>query len=75
MKISESKVPYSLGLEQVSGPLGSQREHFVGMMGPEQDRILPCELNLLPHNKGLFRSADTASDTLFLQRRRRLPLT
>lgn len=50
MKISESKVPYSLGLEQVSGPLGSQREHFVGMMGPEQDRILPCELNLLPHS-------------------------
>lgn len=58
-------MPYSLGLEQVSGPLGSQREHFVGMKGPEQGRILPCELKLLPH-EGLFRSADAASDTLFL---------
>lgn len=29
MKISVSKMPYSLGLEQVSGPLGSKKEHFV----------------------------------------------
>lgn len=29
-KISESKLPYSLGLQQVSGSLGSQREHFCG---------------------------------------------
>lgn len=28
MKMSESRMPYSLGLEQVSGPL-DLREHFV----------------------------------------------
>ena len=29
MKISESRMPYSLGLEQVSGPLDPREEHFV----------------------------------------------
>lgn len=29
VKISESKMSYSVGLEQVSGLLGSRREHFL----------------------------------------------
>lgn len=59
-------MPYSVGLEQVSGPPGSRRERLlVGMMGPEQGDTLLCELKPLPHSAGLFRGTVAASGTRF----------
>lgn len=46
-------MPYSLSLEQVSGPLDSREEHFVlGDDGARAGGTLLSELKPLPHRKG-----------------------
>lgn len=72
VKISDFRMPYSLGLEQVSDPLGRSNHFLCVVHGPGAELI---ELKLLYSVRVFLRILMPSQTSSFLQNSGRLPLT